>query len=87
MTIKLRPEAPRPKHRNPELKQGQTYRLVGAGSGAYQDYIGRYFTAAFCAGCTYLVYMLDSAESGGYDNANVVNNHGLEFVQVDLTEA
>lgn len=87
MTIKLRPEAPRPKHRNPELKQGQTYRLIGAGSGSYQEYIGRYFMAAMCAGCNYLVYLVDSKEGGGYDSANVINSHHLEFVQVDLTEA
>lgn len=87
MTIKLRAAAPKPKHNNPELKQGQTYRIIDSLSPSYTEYIGRYFTAARCAGCTYLVYMLDGENLGGYDNVNVVNNHGLKFVQVDLTEA
>ncbi|UNA01134.1 hypothetical protein Loshitsa2_00006 [Erwinia phage Loshitsa2] len=87
MTIKLRAAAPKPKHNNPDLKQGQTYRIIGSQSPSYTDYIGRYFVAAMCGGYSHLVYLHDTTDFGGYDGVNVVRTHGLEFVQVDLTEA
>jgi len=87
MTIRRHVPSKAPAHRNPELKQGQTYRITGARSGSYQDYIGRYFVAAYCAGCQYLVYLHDNEDHGGYDSVNVVNSHGIEFVQVNVAEA
>jgi len=86
MTIRRNQPVPKPRHVNPELRQGQTYRIIGAGTTSYQDHIGRYFTAAMCAGCTYLVYMIDTEEHGGYDAVNVINTHKLEFVTVNLQE-
>lgn len=86
MTIKRRPLAPKPPHLNPELKQGQTYRIIGARSVTYQEYVDRYFTAACISGRTYLIYMEDSADSGGYDAGGVISSHGIEFVVANLQE-
>ncbi|AZF94500.1 hypothetical protein [Pectobacterium phage Ekidair] len=87
MTIKLCPTASKPKHKNPDLLHGQTYRIIGAGSPSYQEYVDRYFVRAYCGDRAYLVYLTDTLYGGGYDRECVIEAHGLEFVQVDLVEA
>lgn len=86
MTVKVQAIAPMPPHVNPQLRQGQTYRIIGARTGAYQDHIGRYFLAAFCAGRQHIVYMDDTHNTGGYDTVEVLSTHGIEFVVVNLQE-
>lgn len=87
MTIKLRPTASKPKHENPAVLQGQTYRIIGARSPSYREYVNRYFVSTYCGGRAYLVYLTDTVYGGGYDRERVIELRGLEFVQVDLVEA